>query len=117
MNESEVGAKHLVMIITNELFCNKYGYDRQGKKENFRMRGRNICSSAFPVLSYSCLRKAARAMFIEFLGIKWVVVMLTERTAGTTEIMAQLPMRFLLYNEMKKVILHCCKKDFIHKLT
>ena len=81
------------------------------------MRGRNICSSAFPVLSYSCLRKAARAMFIEFLGIKWVVVMLTERTTGTTKIMGQLPMRFLLYNEIKKVILRRWKKDIIHKLT
>ena len=35
MNENEVGAKHLVMIITNDVFCNKYGYDRQGKKEDF----------------------------------------------------------------------------------
>jgi hypothetical protein len=35
MNENEVGAKHLVMVITNEVFCNKYGHDRQGKREIF----------------------------------------------------------------------------------
>ena len=73
LNENEVGAKHLVMIITNELFCNKYGHDRQGKKENFLMRRRNIYSSAFPVLSYSCFARAVRALFAESLTIKWVV--------------------------------------------
>ena len=85
MKENEVGAKHLVMIITNELFCNKYGYDRQGKKGNFRMRQRNIYSSAFSVLSSSRLSKAAGTALTEFLDIKWVVVMPTNHTARTTE--------------------------------
>ncbi len=35
MNENQVGERHLVMIITNELFCNEYGYNRQGKKVIF----------------------------------------------------------------------------------
>jgi hypothetical protein len=50
MNENEVGAKHLVMIITNELFCNRYGYNRQGKKRNFLRYRINICAKAFPVM-------------------------------------------------------------------
>jgi hypothetical protein len=85
MNENEVGAKHLVMIITNDVFCNKYGYDRQGKKGNFRMRRRNIYARAFHVLSSSRLSKAARAALTESLDTKWVVVMQTYRTARTTE--------------------------------
>jgi hypothetical protein len=73
MNENQVGAKHLVMIITNELFCIKYVYHRQGKKSNFLKYRINIWARAFPL------------------------------------------MRFLLYNEMKKVILPRWKKDIIHK--
>ena len=68
MNENEVGAKHLVMIITNEVFCNKYGYNRQGKKRDFPSYRRNICAKAFPALRYSCLSTAVRALFTEFLG-------------------------------------------------
>ncbi len=52
MNENQVGAKHLVMIITNELFCIKYVYHRQGKKSNFLMHRRNIWARAFPVMRF-----------------------------------------------------------------
>ena len=68
MNENEVGAKHLVMIITNEVFCNKYGYDRQGKKRNFLRYRRNIYARAFPTSRYSYTKTAVRALFIELFG-------------------------------------------------
>jgi hypothetical protein len=42
--------------------------------------------------------------------------MLMELTADTIEKLGYLMMRFLLYYEMKKVILPRWKKDIIHKL-
>ena len=68
VNENEVGEKHLVMVITNEVFCNRYGYDRQGKKSNFLMHRINTWARAFPVLRYSYIKTAVRAMFIELSG-------------------------------------------------
>jgi hypothetical protein len=68
MNENQVGAKHLVMVITNEVFCNRYGYDRQGKKRNFLRHRRNIWAKIFPVLNFWCLSLAVQAMFTDFLG-------------------------------------------------
>jgi hypothetical protein len=61
VNENEVGEKHLVMIITNEVFCNRYGYDRQGKKSNFLRHRINTRARAFPVLKYSYIKTAVRA--------------------------------------------------------
>jgi len=52
VNEKEVGERHLVMIITNELFCIKYVYHRQGKKSNFLKYRINIWARAFPVMRF-----------------------------------------------------------------
>jgi hypothetical protein len=62
----------LVMVITNDVFCNRYGYDRQGKKRNFLRHPKNIWGRAFPVLWYSCRQTAVRALSIEFFGTDWV---------------------------------------------
>jgi len=35
MNENQVGAKHLVMIITNEVFCNRLWLPPSRQKEKF----------------------------------------------------------------------------------